>query len=230
MVSPTSVSMTHCATYFTNSVVWKLHTASYILSLLYSYIQVGIPNSRLRYFLIAKMSTENFSSQVRLAASTPGNVGKKCVSLLLWIIRRPHCKLFFQILDAFPHPAESDSPEQPMLSSPPSPAGTCQPEEEMQVGRVLYKVETSLDAQTKMSQNKDLSVRQIQDFLEPQMGLNVEHYLLPPKTLLRYALLLDIVRPTCRRSVCFTKGWVQQPYSPSSGHFYLSIAICLKGL
>lgn len=135
---------------------------------------VGIPNSRLRYFLIAKMSTENFSSQ---------------------------------ILDAFPHPAESDSPEQPMLSSPPSPAGTCQPEEEMQVGRVLYKVETSLDAQTKMSQNKDLSVRQIQDFLEPQMGLNVEHYLLPPKTLLRYALLLDIVRPTCRRSVCFTKGY-----------------------
>uniref|UniRef100_A0A8C3AHK2 tRNA (cytosine(38)-C(5))-methyltransferase n=1 Tax=Cyclopterus lumpus TaxID=8103 RepID=A0A8C3AHK2_CYCLU len=109
---------------------------------------VGIPNSRLRYFLIAKLSTENKSTQSSklLHISSPG-------------------------------------------------------------ARVLYKQETTMDAQRKMSQNNDLSVRQIQDFLEPQMEVNLEHYLLPPKTLLRYALLLDIVRPTCRRSVCFTKGY-----------------------
>ncbi|XP_070784274.1 tRNA (cytosine(38)-C(5))-methyltransferase isoform X3 [Enoplosus armatus] len=133
---------------------------------------VGIPNSRLRYYLIAKMSPENFST-----------------------------KTSSEILDAFPHPAESGSPEQPTVVRPPRP-GTCQPEEE-----VLYKLETTLDAQRKMNQNSDLSVRQIQDFLEPQMEVSMEHYLLPPKTLLRYALLLDIVRPTCRRSVCFTKGY-----------------------
>lgn len=135
---------------------------------------VGIPNSRLRYFLLAKISTENFSSK---------------------------------ILDAFPHPAESDSPEQPTVLSPPHP-GTCQPEEDLQGSHFLYKLETTLEVQKKMSQNNDLSVRQIQDFLEPQMEVDMEHYLLPPKTLLRYALILDIVRPTCRRSVCFTKGWV----------------------
>ncbi|XP_044032691.1 tRNA (cytosine(38)-C(5))-methyltransferase [Siniperca chuatsi] len=138
---------------------------------------VGIPNSRLRYFLIAKMSTENLST-----------------------------KTSSKILDAFPHPAENDSLEQPTVFSPPHP-GTCQPEEEMQGGHVLYKLETALDAQRKMNQNNDLCVRQIQDFLEPQMEVNMDHYLLPPKTLLRYALLLDIVRPTCRRSVCFTKGY-----------------------
>lgn len=65
-----------------------------------------------------------------------------------------------------------------------------------------------MDAERKRNQNSNLSVRQIQDFLEPQMEVNMEHYLLPPKTLLRYALILDIVQPTCRRSVCFTKGWV----------------------
>ncbi|XP_071341640.1 tRNA (cytosine(38)-C(5))-methyltransferase isoform X2 [Trachinotus anak] len=134
---------------------------------------VGIPNSRLRYFLIAKIATENFS---------------------------------IQISDVFPHLAEGDSSEQPTVLSPTCP-GTCQPEEEVQGGQVLYKLETATDAQRKMSQNNNLSIRQIQDFLEPQMEVNMEHYLLPPKTLLRYALLLDIVQPTCRRSVCFTKGY-----------------------
>ncbi|XP_051266225.1 tRNA (cytosine(38)-C(5))-methyltransferase isoform X5 [Dicentrarchus labrax] len=138
---------------------------------------VGIPNSRLRYFLIAKISTENSSTLTS-----------------------------FKILDAIPHPAESDSAELPTALGPPHP-GTCQPEEEIPGGHVLYKLETTMDAQRKINQNHDLSVRQIQDFLEPQMEVILEHYLLPPKTLLRYALLLDIVRPTCRRSVCFTKGY-----------------------
>ncbi|XP_030253334.1 tRNA (cytosine(38)-C(5))-methyltransferase [Sparus aurata] len=130
---------------------------------------VGIPNSRLRYYLIAKISTEKIS-------------------------------------DASPHPAESDSLVEPSVSSPLGP-GTCLPEEEKHGGEALYKLETAKDAQRKINQNNDLSVKQIQDFMEPQMEVNMEHYLLPPKTLLRYAMLLDIVRPTCRRSVCFTKGY-----------------------
>lgn len=63
-----------------------------------------------------------------------------------------------------------------------------------------------MDSQRKIDQNNDLSVSQIQNFLEPHMEVIMKNYLLSPKTLLRYALLLDIVRPTCRRSVCFTKG------------------------
>uniref|UniRef100_A0A3Q1BB08 tRNA (cytosine(38)-C(5))-methyltransferase n=1 Tax=Amphiprion ocellaris TaxID=80972 RepID=A0A3Q1BB08_AMPOC len=138
---------------------------------------VGIPNSRLRYFLIAKISTGQLSTQTSL-----------------------------KILDAFPHAAKSDSAEKPKVLSP-----TCQctskPEEEMQSGGVLYKLETRTESQRKIDQNSDLSVREIQDFLEPQTEVNMEHYLLPPKTLLRYGLLLDIVKPKCRRSVCFTKGY-----------------------
>ncbi|CAK6977225.1 tRNA (cytosine(38)-C(5))-methyltransferase isoform X2 [Scomber scombrus] len=138
---------------------------------------VGIPNSRLRYFLMAKISTENVCTQIS---------SKNC--------------------EAFRHPAESDSTEQPAVLSLPHP-DACQSEKEMQGCHVLFKLETTMDAQRKMNQNRDLSVRQIQDFLEPQMEVHMEHYLLPPKTLLRYALILDIVRPTCRRSVCFTKGY-----------------------
>uniref|UniRef100_A0A673AN53 tRNA aspartic acid methyltransferase 1 n=1 Tax=Sphaeramia orbicularis TaxID=375764 RepID=A0A673AN53_9TELE len=99
------------------------------------------------------------------------------------------------ISDAFPVPAEptDQDPHGPDVEPHPSP--------------VLYKLETTTDAQRKKCQNSDLSIRQIQDFLEPSKEINMEDYLLPPKTLLRYALLLDIVRPTCRRSVCFTKGY-----------------------
>ncbi|XP_029384934.1 tRNA (cytosine(38)-C(5))-methyltransferase isoform X3 [Echeneis naucrates] len=138
---------------------------------------VGIPNSRLRYFLIAKIATENFSTQVSS-----------------------------KISDVFPHLAEGDSSEQPIVVNPSCP-DTCQPDDTVQDSHVLYKLETATDVQRKMSQNNNLSIRQVQDFLEPQTEVNIDQYLLPPKTLLRYALLMDIVEPTCRRSVCFTKGY-----------------------
>lgn len=63
-----------------------------------------------------------------------------------------------------------------------------------------------LEAQKKENQNNNLSVKQIRDFLEPQEDVDLDQHLLPPKILLRYAHLLDIVQPTCRRSICFTKG------------------------
>ncbi|KAM3842805.1 tRNA (cytosine(38)-C(5))-methyltransferase, partial [Diretmus argenteus] len=141
---------------------------------------VGIPNSRLRYFLIAKTSPEGFSFQTSS-----------------------------QILEGFPWSAEKDASDPSTVPDPSAPT-TCQQEEEEEEEevRVLYKVETAKDARRKLSQNSDLSVRQIGDFLELKVEEEeMELYLLPPKTLLRYALVMDIVRPTCRRSICFTKGY-----------------------
>lgn len=110
-----------------------------------------------------------------------------------------------QILDAFPHPAENDSYEPPTVLSSTQPH-TFEQEKKLQDSHVLYKLETTTEVQRKMKQNSVRSVSMIQDFLEPQMEVIMEDYLLPPKTLLRYALILDIVQPTCRRSTCFTKG------------------------
>ncbi|XP_071383691.1 tRNA (cytosine(38)-C(5))-methyltransferase isoform X3 [Centroberyx affinis] len=139
---------------------------------------VGIPNSRLRYFLIAKASPGSFSFQ------TSSEVR--------------------QILDGFPRPAENNASDLPTVSEPFCP-GTRQQEENAEESRVLYKLETTKDARRKSDQNSDLSVQQIQGFLEPRT--EAARYLLPPKVLLRYGVLMDIVRPTCRRSVCFTKGY-----------------------
>lgn len=112
-----------------------------------------------------------------------------------------------QISEAFPVNAEMESPEQPTILSPHY-LGCQQPKDAQETGPLLYKLETTTEVQRKMMQNSNTSIRQIQDFLEPLQEMDLEQYLLPPKTLLRYALILDIVRPTCRRSICFTKGYV----------------------
>nr|KAF6503181.1 tRNA aspartic acid methyltransferase 1 [Molossus molossus] len=70
---------------------------------------------------------------------------------------------------------------------------------------ILFKLETAEEIDRKHQQDSDLSVQMLKDFLEDDADMN--QYFLPPKPLLRYALLLDIVKPTCRRSMCFTKGY-----------------------
>ncbi|XP_056155277.1 tRNA (cytosine(38)-C(5))-methyltransferase isoform X2 [Lampris incognitus] len=146
---------------------------------------LGIPNSRLRYFLIAKAAPGRFSFR-----TSP------------------------EILQSFPWASERNTSDLNTASHTSCP-NTCRQEEEveedMERGSVLYKLETAQDAERKSYQNSDQSVQQIQDFLEPRMKGEAEEemasYLLTPKTLLRYALLMDIVTPACRRSVCFTKGY-----------------------
>ncbi|KAF6722139.1 tRNA (cytosine(38)-C(5))-methyltransferase [Oryzias melastigma] len=133
---------------------------------------VGIPNSRLRYFLIAHHSTENLRTDSKV-----------------WGVST--------------HPAEDDSASESNAACP----RTTGPEEKGSRGPVLYKLETEMQLQRKATQDNNPDVRQIRDFLEPDSQVNVEEYLLLPKTLLRYSLLLDIVQPTSRRSVCFTKGY-----------------------
>lgn len=135
---------------------------------------VGIPNSRLRYFLMAKRSEEGFSEET-------------------------HSK----ILETFPVHNAKDLLEQSTFVSPHHTETQDGPESD----RFLYKLETRAEVQKKQQQNSDPSIRQIRDFLDPDPDLNLDQYLLPPKTLLRYALILDIVHPSSRRSVCFTKGY-----------------------
>ena len=141
------------------------------------------------------------------------------------------CPTTEQIVEGFPQSRSSKSSSHPCPAPAPAPAPapptSCHSpslKEQQEVvppdtdGVVLYKLETARDADRKSDQNADLSVRQIQEFLKPGSDLGgeeeeeeVSQYLLPAKTLLRYALLMDIVTANCRRSVCFTKGCVSEP-------------------
>ncbi|XP_051910892.1 tRNA (cytosine(38)-C(5))-methyltransferase [Hippocampus zosterae] len=158
------------------SLVEMLTTCGYTFQeVMVSPTRFGIPNSRLRYYLMAKISTESISSKSKDSQ----------ISLL---------------------PAETESPVEPSLSSPLQPVSCRTKEEEMKDG-VFYKLETRTDAQRKMTQNQDLSVSRIEDFLEARHNVDMDQYLVPSEVLLRYALILDIVKPSCRRSICFTKGY-----------------------
>uniref|UniRef100_A0A674NYF5 tRNA (cytosine(38)-C(5))-methyltransferase n=1 Tax=Takifugu rubripes TaxID=31033 RepID=A0A674NYF5_TAKRU len=94
----------------------------------------------------------------------------------------------------------------PAEDAPPAPH-ICPPQDKSHTCPCSTQLKATLEVQKKQIQNSDLSVQQIQAFLEPQEDVHEPQHLLPPKTLLRYAQLLDIVRPSCRRSVCFTKGY-----------------------
>uniref|UniRef100_A0A8C5CT10 tRNA (cytosine(38)-C(5))-methyltransferase n=1 Tax=Gadus morhua TaxID=8049 RepID=A0A8C5CT10_GADMO len=119
--------------------------------ILVSPTSLGIPNSRLRYFLIAKAPPGSFSFETSS-----------------------------EIVEGFPQPPSSKSSSHPI----PAPATSCR--------------STGLKEQQEVPRS-DLGGEEEEE--------EVSQYLLPAKTLLRYALLMDIVTPACRRSVCFTKGY-----------------------
>ncbi|CAG8463206.1 283_t:CDS:2 [Funneliformis caledonium] len=53
--------------------------------------------------------------------------------------------------------------------------------------------------------SSDLIIRPIDDFLHDDV--NYEKYSVPNETLIKYGKLFDIVKPSSRRSCCFTKGY-----------------------
>ncbi|NXO79205.1 TRDMT methyltransferase, partial [Sitta europaea] len=137
---------------------------------------LGIPNSRLRYFLIAKLHQEPFSFHA------PGQVSQfvlvVCVDEWQRKMSDSNRKVKF-------HGSSMKS---------------------LPKGAFLFKLETVEEMERKHNQDNDSSIQMLKDFLEEE-NEEMSQYFLPPKSLLRYAFLLDIVKPTCRRSTCFTKGY-----------------------
>ncbi|KAM5144953.1 tRNA (cytosine(38)-C(5))-methyltransferase isoform 2-T2 [Callospermophilus lateralis] len=143
---------------------------------------LGIPNSRLRYFLIAKLQSEPLPFQ------TPGQV----------LMEFP--KTDYE----YPQKCAVDAENKIKIKEREPNICFDSSMECSGKGAILFKLETVEEIKRKHQQDSDLSVQMLKDFLEDDIDTN--KYILPPKSLLRYALLLDIVKPTCRRSTCFTKG------------------------
>ncbi|XP_063006602.1 tRNA (cytosine(38)-C(5))-methyltransferase isoform X4 [Melospiza melodia melodia] len=152
---------------------------------------LGVPNSRLRYFLIAKLHQEPFSFQA------PGQI------LTRFPDQDPEDLLKEKVADKVDE-ASSLSSEEKNLD--PNIGPDCSSKKSLPKGAFLFKLETVEEMERKHNQDNDPSIQMLKDFLEEE-NEEMSQYFLPPKSLLRYALLLDIVKPTCRRSTCFTKGY-----------------------
>ncbi|KAM5235783.1 tRNA (cytosine(38)-C(5))-methyltransferase isoform 3-T3 [Ctenodactylus gundi] len=143
---------------------------------------LGIPNSRLRYFLIAKLQSEP------LPFRAPDQV----------LMEFP--KAEFEHSEKYATAAGSQT-----AARKKEPA-TCHGRSTQCSGKdnILFKLETAEEIDRKHQQDSDLSVQMLKDFLEDDVDMN--QYFLPPKSLLRYALLLDIVKPTCRSYGSYIEG------------------------
>ncbi|NWJ04349.1 TRDMT methyltransferase, partial [Crypturellus undulatus] len=148
---------------------------------------LGIPNSRLRYFLIAKLHPTPFSFQ------SPGEVSLIPINLFK-----------DKVADSLDETSSSLLCKEKNLD--PSTGPDCSSKKSLAKGAFLFKLETAEEIERKHSQDNDSSIQVLKDFLEED-NEEMSQYFLPPKALLRYAFLLDIVKPTCRRSTCFTKGY-----------------------
>ncbi|CAB5376483.1 uncharacterized protein OCT59_021733 [Rhizophagus irregularis] len=111
-------------------------------------LQLGIPNSRLRYYLLAKKQPFDF---------------KVSDSKILYYIP---CSRYSQ--------RSND----------------------------IIKILNNEDSDSLLSK---INIRPISDFL--QDDVDYEKYSIPNKTLTKYGKLFDIVKPSSRRSCCFTKGY-----------------------
>ncbi|XP_078090896.1 tRNA (cytosine(38)-C(5))-methyltransferase isoform X2 [Mustelus asterias] len=150
---------------------------------------LSIPNSRLRYFLLAKLQPDAFCFQ------TSHQILKYFPDHDDTDLRSTDGSSFNQISSTEGDKKEQKDPEY------------CAENGKSQANvNLLYKLETPEHLKHKQIQNNDLSIRMIQDFLEEGLQ-DPSPYIIPSKSLLRYALILDIVEQTCRRSVCFTKGY-----------------------
>nr|XP_020662315.1 tRNA (cytosine(38)-C(5))-methyltransferase isoform X1 [Pogona vitticeps] len=147
---------------------------------------LGIPNSRLRYFLIARLQSESFTFHVA------GKILTDFPSQDPVDLKKSGCLTEHSCLvPTQKSPSSSDDDDCQRCS---------------QKGDFLFKLETLEEQERKRQRDNDLSVQMLKSFLQDDVeGLN--QYFVQPKSLLRYAFLLDIVTPTCRRSTCFTKGY-----------------------
>ncbi|XP_025942927.1 tRNA (cytosine(38)-C(5))-methyltransferase isoform X2 [Apteryx rowi] len=153
---------------------------------------LGIPNSRLRYFLIAKLHPTPFSFQAlgEILTRFPDQDLKDLIK--------------DKVADKLAEASSSLLSKEKNLDSSIGP--DCSSKKNVPKGAFLFKLETAEEMERKHSQDNDSSIQMLKDFLEED-NEEMSQYLLPPKSLLRYAFLLDIVKPTCRRSTCFTKGY-----------------------
>ncbi|KAL2307323.1 hypothetical protein Nmel_000281 [Mimus melanotis] len=152
---------------------------------------LGIPNSRLRYFLIAKLHQEPFTFQA------PGQI------LTRFPDQNPENLLKEKAAGKVDETSSSLSSEEKNFS--PNIGPDSSRKKSLPKGAFLFKLETVEEMERKHNQDSDSSIQMLKDFLEEE-NEEMSQYFLPPKSLLRYAFLLDIVKPTCRRSTCFTKG------------------------
>lgn len=149
--------------------------------------QFGVPNSRLRFYLLAKRKPLQFSDRIsewELNTKPSGDADK--------LIRYSSmCRRGVTTDSSLAVKLEPD------LNSTAGPT-------------VEQKSSTASenDSERRYDSSSDIhQCRMVSEYLEDLHGDVLERYLVPDKVLQKYATALDIVQEDCRHSCCFTKAY-----------------------
>ena len=172
--------------------------------------QFGVPNSRLRYYLLAKHRTLQFPH--------PTSSGVPCrdaVPLLKFMPLFHPKELCNQAILCGSNPSAK---EEGMKRCVPAPGPLCEEleeerEEEVKaeehgdsIGAVSRK--EVLQGGSGFDKQATITVRPLLDFLQEEiLEEELQRFLVPDKVLQKYAMALDIVQPSSTSSCCFTKGY-----------------------
>ncbi|CAK9300404.1 unnamed protein product [Gordionus sp. m RMFG-2023] len=143
--------------------------------------QFGIPNSRLRYYLIARNYPFKFSNTFEPKEDQEG-INKPCT-----IFKEFPNMILEQLLNKFPDNFSGSL--------------------NYGNGLVIYKVPSSLAYYLNLDKSQRKSTNKIRDNTLNNISLNIdETYNLEAETLAKYINVIDLVYPSDNHSCCFTKG------------------------
>ncbi|CAH3031200.1 unnamed protein product [Pocillopora meandrina] len=174
---------------------------------LLSPVQFGIPNSRLRYYLLAKRKP------LRFCFPTRNEIMESFPDMYLHAENRCHCQCSGCGNDPMSTGYEVDVDDHEQSSATECTVELNQRSHHNPACSKCFRTRnercSEVPAMDSSSQVYELkNCRRICDYLENGKDDNYfEEFLLPEKVLCKFALLLDIVNPQSERSCCFTKAY-----------------------
>ena len=148
--------------------------------------QFGIPNSRLRYYLLAKRTPLSFSW---IPATIPCTSVEELVRFMPDVFKCYHGDSHVT--------SKLDLSSDTSLVSVDSKTEVI-PQDSPQIPHS--------QAQS-LNPNPSCHINPLHNYLEPLSVLDIQQYLVPDKVLNKYVMGLDIVQPDSHSSCCFTKGY-----------------------
>ena len=191
--------------------------------------QFGVPNSRLRYYLLAKKKTLVFAMDPKEQPCRDAQALLECVAAIPAATHLQHPSTFHTTTHSSAHGRRSgeDGKERDTLSSQeeeaqlvcvtspllqmtsPSVPSSSSPPPSSPHPSPLSPLTSSSCASSSSSQRPSPSppLPPISTFLQPLTEDQLQSYLVPANILKKYAVALDIVQPSSTHSCCFTRGY-----------------------
>ena len=171
--------------------------------------QFRVPNSRLRYYLLAKKRPLSFAMEPAESSEQPSKNAQALIDCVAALSKNPllHCPL--EKTEREDCAAQTSSPRATTYTSPSalSPLVSTDPSWSNSSASTLVDTDTSSAILAPNSPSVAPPPPSLSSYLEPLTEDQLTLHLVPKHILNKYALALDIVQQSSTHSCCFTRGY-----------------------